>query len=227
MKAPIRRLTKKEIVWLSEHYCRHSHTYLDHYNCFLAEQPEDCPFVEQVGFLDIETTSLHGDTGYITSYAIKERDGDVLGRVLNPAEIKNHTFDRKLVEECFTDMKKFHRLVVYYGGDYRFDIPFLRTRAVYYELEFPLYKDVYLQDAYSVIKSKFNFQRRSLWKVCQLFDISEKGGHWITPQIQHRAMTGDPEALEIIWKHNVEDVIATEKLWNKIEGYVLRSKRSI
>ena len=58
MKAPIHRLNKKELVWLGSHICRHGHTYLEHYNCYLQEKPS---IEEKVGFLDIETFGLDAD----------------------------------------------------------------------------------------------------------------------------------------------------------------------
>ena len=47
MEVPVRKLTKAQLVWLGENKCRHSHTYLSHYMCFLAEKPDTSPLVEK------------------------------------------------------------------------------------------------------------------------------------------------------------------------------------
>ena len=60
MIAPVHRLKKIEIVWLAKHKCKHGHTYLEHYNCYLKEMP-DGRIQEKVGFLDIETTGLDAE----------------------------------------------------------------------------------------------------------------------------------------------------------------------
>jgi uncharacterized protein YprB with RNaseH-like and TPR domain len=226
MIAPVKQLKKSEIEWLNEHRCRHSHTYLEHYNCFIEEKPEDCPFSEEVGFFDIEASNFNADFGYLLSYAIKRKDGEIYGRALTGKEIRNYVFDKELVQECCEDLKRFHRIIVYYGTDYRFDIPFLRTRAIKYGHEFPLYKDIYVQDAYSLVKAKLKLHRNRLESVCIEFDIPAKE-HKLIPDIWQKAMAGHDESLQYIWLHNKEDVISLEKLWVKLESYTLKSKRSI
>ena len=226
MKAPIKRLRKADIVWLSEHRCKHGITYLEHYNCFLSEKPDQSPVSERVGFLDIEATNLHADFGYVFSYAIKERDGGILGRVLTPHEIKSFIFDERLMGEFCSDVRKFDRIIVYYGHDYRFDIPFLRTRSIKYRLDFPLYKDVYVQDAFTVVKSKLRLHRNRLETACDEFGIPCKG-HRLSPDIWQKAQAGHEGSLEYIWEHNKEDVYSLEALWELLEPYVLRSKRSV
>ncbi len=227
MKPPIAQLKKDEIKWLNDHNCKaHRVSYLQHYNCFLGEKPEDSPFLEKVGFLDIEATNLKADFGYVLSYAIKERGGEIIGRVLTPNEIRRFKFDEDLMKECCDDIMKFHRIIVYYGIDNRFDLPYLRTRAIKYKLDFPLYKDVYVQDAYSIVRAKLQLHRNRLETACQEFGIPSKG-HRLNPDVWQKAQAGHEDSLRYIWEHNKEDVVSLELLWDRLESYVLKNRRSI
>lgn len=226
MEAPVKQLLKKEIIWLSEHKCKHRHTYLSHYNCFLLENPEDSPFYEKVGFFDIEASNLDADFGYCFSYAIKERGKGILGRVLTPQEIRNYAFDKKLLKELCVDLRKFHRIVVHWGIDRRFDLPFVRTRALKYGFEFPLYKEIYAEDTYSMAKAKLKLSRNRLENICDFFGIPSKE-HKLNPNVWQKALAGDKKSLEYIWTHNKEDVVSLELVYEKLRGYTLKGKRSI
>ncbi|KKL84703.1 hypothetical protein LCGC14_1962040, partial [marine sediment metagenome] len=72
--APIHRLKKKETVWLANHKCKHRHNYIEHYNCYITENPD----MERIGFLDIECSNLKADYGIILSYCIKKHGEDTI-----------------------------------------------------------------------------------------------------------------------------------------------------
>ncbi len=108
----------------------------------------------------------------------------------------------------------------------RFDLPFLRTRAIFWELDFPIYKSIYATDVYYIIKNKFRLHRNRMETACRTFGIPCKT-HPINPEIWQDAMTGDRKALQYILEHNVEDVISLELLWKKVNQYALENKRSI
>ena len=134
MVAPVHRLKKDTIVWLGSHYCEHGHTFLQHFACYKGHE-------ERIGFFDIETSNLVADFGIMLSYAILDgKTNTVLSSVLTPHDIKTANFgdeDRRLVSACITDLAKFDRIVTYYGS--RFDVPFLRARALSTGLDFPNY----------------------------------------------------------------------------------------
>ena len=225
MIAPVKRLTKRELEWLGGHYCRHRCTYLSHYNCFLDEKPEQCEFIEKVGYLDIEATNLKADFGYIFSYAIKDRESNKMyGRVLTSPEIRRFIFDRNLMAEFLRDVKNFHRIVTYYGS--RFDLPFIRTRCLKFGLQFPEYQDLYQTDCYYMVRNKLNLHRSRLESACQFFNIPAKQ-HPLNPDIWLKALAGDKESLEYIWLHNKEDVISLEQVHKLLENYSKNSKVSI
>lgn len=226
MKVPIKRISKREVEWLAFHNCKHGHDYLTHYQCFLDEKPLDSPFVESIGHLDIEASNLNADFGYMLSYAIKVDGGDILGRALRPKEIKDGTFDKVLVAELARDIRMFHRVTVYYGGDHRFDLPFIRTRALYHRVEFPLYRDVFCTDCWPIVRNKLRLHRNGLVNICELLGIEAKT-HQMKPRLWCMAQMGDQASLDYIWEHNKEDVVSLEGVYHAIKDYVPTAKRSI
>jgi len=122
------------------------------------------------------------------------------------------------------DLKGFTRVIGHYSTF--FDLPFLRTRAVYYGLDFPIYKDIYHTDTYFILKSKFSLRSRSLGSACNFFGIESKG-HKFNFDAWYSAAKGDKKAINHVLIHNIEDVVSTESLWKKIHDYVAETKRSI
>ncbi len=219
--APVHRLKKKEIVWLGSHRCRHGHTYIEHYNCYLDENPE----YGNIGFLDIETSNLKANMGIIYSYCIKDGKSDeVLSRVITKKELFSDDMDKAVVTSLVSDIRKFDILVTYYGT--RFDIPFIRTRAVHHGMDYPAYGENIHIDLYYLIRNKFQLTRNSLKVACEfLLGDSDKTmvewKHWM------KAMQGNKEALDYIYEHNVYDVLDLEKLYDKVIPFRKRLDQSL
>ncbi len=222
----LNRFTKKEILWLAQNKCKHSHTYLEHPKCLGIDNPPDSPIFERIGHLDIESTNLKANFALIISYAIKIDGGEIIGRAIKPSELRNRTYDRALLEECVADMRKFDRITTYYGGDFRFDIPVLRTRCIHFRLDFPLYKEIKVTDVYSIVKKKINLHRRGLATVCDFFDIPAKNNP-LKPAIWTGVMAGHQDAIDYVWEHNKEDVCSLEAVYNLLMPYVNRANTSI
>ena len=107
-----------------------------------------------------------------------------------------------------------------------FDIPFLRSRCVFHNLNFPVYKEIKHNDLYEIIKHKFNLHSKRLGTVCEFFHIPAKH-HGMNSHIWFRAMQGDQRALNYILLHCIEDVSSTELLWNKVNDYARITDTSI
>jgi uncharacterized protein YprB with RNaseH-like and TPR domain len=112
-KCPVHLLKKSKIIWLANHLCKHGHSYLEHYSCYLSEKPEE----NRVGFLDIETSNLDADFGIMLAYCVKiEGENKILGRHLTEEETLNKKQpDKQLVKELIHDMSQFNLLYTYYG----------------------------------------------------------------------------------------------------------------
>lgn len=218
--APVSRLKKDELIWLSAHRCKHHHTYLEHYSCYLDENPER----GTIGFLDIETSNLDANFGIIYSYCIKDGHSDnILGRVITKKELFSDGMDKKLVSECVADMLKFDHIVTFYGT--RFDMPFVRSRAIYNGLDFPPYGEILHTDIYFTVRNKFKLNSNRLKTACAfLLGNTNKTEinflHWI------HAMQGRKDSLEYIFEHNKYDVIDLERLYKKIIPFKKRLDQS-
>jgi uncharacterized protein YprB with RNaseH-like and TPR domain len=224
----LNNLKKAEILWLYNHRCKHGSRYTEHPGCYEKEHAEDDAIIqpEKIGFLDIEASNLKADFGYIISYCIKEQKGKILEAVLKPKEIKNYTFDKNITKKLIEDLYKFDRVLVYWGKNYRFDIPYIRTRAVHWDIKFPKYREIYVQDVYDMVKPRLRLHNNRLATACKYFDIPAKD-HSLNPTVWQRAMAGDKKSLDYILEHNREDVISLELLWDKLNKFVRRSKTSI
>lgn len=225
-KLNIAALTKPEIVWLATHRCKaHRHTYLNHYTCYQREIANWRD--ERVGILDIESTGLDADFGFMLSYAILDaKTGEVLGRVVTPEEVADGTYDSKLCEELVADLMRFDRIVGYYIKDRRFDLPFIRSRCLANSVDFPPYGAYKITDCYDIVKNKMKLGRSSLASACSFLGISAKT-HPLTGKYWTDARTGKKSGLDWVWKHNVEDVESTLKLWQKISKFVRVSNTSL
>lgn len=223
MAAPVAQLRKDQIVRLSKLKCKHSHSYLDHWACWLEDHPEGEK--ERIGYFDIEASGLKADYGMMLSWAIKDgNSNDCYYDVLTKKDIDSGHEDRRIVESCVDTLKQFTKIVTFYGTN--FDFPFLRSRALITGVEFPSYGEIFHKDAYFIAKSKINLSSRRLENCCrQLLGKTEKTRiettHW------RGAMRGVPAALDYIVDHNCKDCTDLEKLYNVLAPFTKPSRTSI
>ena len=225
MKAPVHRLKKVEILWLAKNYCQHRHTYLDHYSCYLKEQPGR---QERVGFFDIETSNLDGDFGIMLSYCILDgATGTILYTVLSKSDIDGAKIgkeDRRVVQACIRDLAKFDRIVGFYSK--RFDVPFVRTRAMSCEVDFPQYGTIVHDDVYFVIRHRFKLSSNRLENACRVI-LGDTNKTRIEPKYWRAAVRGDKKSLAWILDHNKKDVIDLKRLYDRVLPFFRRQDVSL
>jgi uncharacterized protein YprB with RNaseH-like and TPR domain len=220
-------MLKEEILDRYNFRCVHRHNGLPggHPLCYDKERKKE----ERIGFLDIESGgSLDAEWGFVICYRIKPLGGDIIGATIRPSEVRaslmaGGTKDKRILEQFCKDVWKFDTLVVYYGKDsgyrQRHDIPFLRTRCAKWGVEgFPQWRQIKVVDLYDIVRGKFKLAKRRMKDACALFGIESKASPFVT-DIWQDALTGWPDAIKYIEKHNIEDVISTEALYKKIIGY--------
>lgn len=217
--APIHRLPIKELKWLAARRCKHGHSYIEHYGCYIQENPKR----ERIGYLDIETTGLDANFGVMISYCIKEDGGKVLGRAVTKDELDKFE-DKKLVADCIKDILKFDHIVTYYGA--RFDVPFLRTRALIDGLEFPFFGSVKHTDAYFMARNRLKLNSNRLENVARLL-LGKANKTRLDETVWRKAGRGDSKSLGYVLDHNQKDVIETERVYKKLRDFVGVSGRSI
>jgi len=213
-------LKKDELLIFLTGRCKHHHFYYEHPACFLKELGKE----PKRGFLDIEVSNLHADFGIVLSYAIKvENKRKIYAGVITKEELTNGTLDKRVVQECIRDMMKFDEIITYNGT--RFDLPYLRSRALHWGLEFPKYGYIKHKDAYYMVRNRLRLHRNKLEDACRLLGIKGKthldGTQWV------KALTGDKKALKYVLDHNKKDVIILEELYHRLRDYVKEVRRSI
>jgi len=224
MKIPIRKLLKRDLVWLAENYCRHQHTYLSHYTCFLTEKPDNSPMTENIGIFDIETTGLKANWSHMLCWCIKDHGKDVIHSDLITSREARDKNDKRIVKSAVDKIREYDRLVGYYS--IRFDIPYTRSRALHHRLEFPAYRDLYHTDLYFMARSKFALHSNRLGTVCEYFGIEAKN-HPMTPDLWRRSGKGEEKALDTILTHCKEDVESTDEVFDLLMEHIMVNKRSI
>lgn len=216
----IAKIKKSELIKMSRWRCEHGETGLSHYRCWLRHNPN----TERVGFLDIETSNLKADFGIILTYAIKPQNVErIYQRTITKSDLRS-CLDENVVAQCIKDLRNFDRIVTWYGS--RFDVKFLRSRALALGLDFPEYGELRHNDIYYVARNKLCLSSNRLDTVSRaLFGNSNKtrieSDKWI------RALTGSEADLEYIADHCRKDVEELERVYHTLVAYARQEDRSI
>ena len=219
--------------------CSHRHTRYTHPFCFekirkewvvkpRQEQIREIEWYEnpdlKIGFLDIETTGLEADTGYMVCWSIKERgETKVIMDWLKKEEVFNYKFDRRITTSLVDTMRQFDVLVTYNG--ILFDCKYIRTRAFYWKIDFPKWKELLHIDLYWKARNLFRLSHTTLNNVTKLLAIDGKTkldfSYW------GLAGLGNPKAMKQMLKHNKADVEILELAFNEIKEYCKFDKRGL
>lgn len=220
--------------------CIHRHTIKEHPSCFvkgLVEYKNEKDFSKEtklpwwmypeykIGFLDIESDGLKSDFSTMLTWAIKEKGGKSTFDIITKKELfeLEDSADRRLVESIVREMSKYRIIVTYFGLG--FDIPFLRTKALHYDIPFPDYGEIYSFDLYFLVRSKLNLSRKSLENVCDYLNIDGKTP--LDKTTWRKAKYGNKEALKKVLEHNISDCEISEMLYNKLINQSRWTRRSI
>lgn len=221
---PVHRLTTKEFRKIGAWRCHHGHTGLEHYACYIKEHPDE----ERVGILDIEAFgfNLEADLGIILSYSIKVLDQNIFYEdAISLEDLKKELpEDKRVVKHLISDIFKFDRLITYYGC--RFDIPYIRTRALICNLDFPEYGSLVHNDIFFVIKNRFKLSSRKLEYVTRQLLGKTRKTH-LEPRYWRAALRGDETALGYVKEHNRADVEDLEDLYHRVIRFSQHRNTSI
>lgn len=220
-KAPLAQMRKHDIIKLFRWKCKHGHTGVAHYNCYLRETQTP----ERVGFLDIEASNLKANFGIMLSYCIKPAGSKkILYGVVKKKDLVAGVEDKHLIKQCIADILKFDRIVTHYGTYY--DLPFIRTRALMHGIPFPNYGDLVHTDAWKMAKKALCVHSNRQAVIAEALQ-----GKTIKTRIKFKywihALQGDTKALQYILDHNKKDVIDLEKNYLALLPYVSRPNTSI
>jgi len=211
---------------MSELRCIHRHGPDTHPNCFRKGlvRRSDWWRNSRIGYLDIETSDLKADFGIMLSWCIKPRGVNKVFRdVITRDQIFNYEFDRAITQSLIDEMNNYDILVTYYGTG--FDIPYIKTKGLYWDIPFPPFGTVYHWDLYYYCKRIFKTSRKSLDRITNYLGI--KGKTHVDPEHWFKGAYGDKTALKYILDHNVEDVKILEQLHDRVWEYGKWKKTSL
>jgi DNA polymerase III epsilon subunit-like protein len=218
---PLSQLSKQQIVDLANWRCPHRHSGLDHYHCWLAETQK----AQRWCVLDLETSNLNAPFGILLCWGIKEYGKDEIYQgAITKKDLADSYLDRRLVAECVDVLGRFDTVITYYGTG--FDIKWLRAKTLHFNLEFPPYGSIRHIDLYYMVKNRLKLGRSSLDNACEYLGISGKTrinwDNWLFAMTQAK-----PSAVADITEHNKQDLIITEKLYDRLKPYAKLVRRSI
>lgn len=225
MRPPVHRLKKDELIWLNNHVCSaHRKSYLEHYNCYLREEPQ----TERTAILDIETSNLKADFGIILTWCLKPLgEGKIQEDVITVEDIRkgrNGDEDRRVTKTLIQAISNFDKLIGYYSK--RFDLPYIRTRSLNMKLDFPFYGSIRHVDVYDILRNRFNLSRKTQENACRnLLGTTEK--NHVDGKVWRDAARGNKKALSYVLDHNRRDVRDLERLYLKVRDYSRRHDVSI
>ena len=169
----------------------------------------------KIGVLDIETSDLKANRGYIICACVKE---------VNKKNLKGKTLTFRLddyVEPAFEDdgdliadlvscIDEYDLILTWYGS--RFDIPFVNTRALFHNIKVP--QRNFRRDLCFNARGSFCLSNNKLvtWGN---FLFGKSGKTTLEFKIWRSAMRGEKWAIDYIVTHCEKDVLETEKIYKK------------
>lgn len=180
----------------------------------------------RIGFLDIESSHLKANIGIMLSWSLKIRGVDeVLHDYITREEAVDwDKRDRRIVGSLLEALEDVDMVVTYYGTG--FDIPFMRTRMLYWGHKDPLaYGDLFHKDLYYVARGKLQLHSNRLAVVTEFLDI--EGKTKLPPETWAKAQLGYEDAIAYVVEHNDEDVIILEEAFEILKPYSKITRRSV
>jgi uncharacterized protein YprB with RNaseH-like and TPR domain len=174
----------------------------------------------RVGYLDIEASNLNADFGIMLSWYIKTRGkNEYKYAVITKKELFSYQFDKRIVKELLEAIREYDVLYVHWGKDRRYDIPFIRTRALvnHHEDLLPEYMEKFIMDTWDTARAKLKLSRNSLQRIAETLGVKNVLKTPVTGEQWVRAMYGDPKALEYVRIHNKHDVQILERVHKRLQ----------
>jgi len=132
----------------------------------------------------------------------------------------NEKCDKRIVEKLSLLMDEADEVVTHNGD--RFDIPWLRTRALYHGVSFNTY--IKSLDTLKKVKASFNFQSNKLDYIASFLGLGHKKpsgiGLWITLTFGNPNSKEYKEALALMHEYCDHDVVLLEDVFVKIQPYI-------
>lgn len=174
----------------------------------------------RVAVLDIETSGLNAGFGVVLCAVVKLYGPDerkiFRADEYEPWKTGQRANDAPLLRDILSCLEDADIIIAHNG--LKFDLPFLRTRAVIHGL--PPVNFQKIIDPVQLARQHFRFAGNSLDSISKTIGTQEKKTP-LSPEVWQRAtLNGDADAMETIVTHCVADVDVLEEICWKLRGYI-------
>ena len=161
-------------------------------------------------YMDIETTALDADTGMIVAVGIGWEKKETVIEFVN-----SHDEEKQVISNAFSKIAE--KQIVTFNGS-RFDIPFLLTRGLKYDLAIP---KVEVIDLYVWAAEYLRLHSHRFHDICTFYDIphEEISGSEVN-ELYIKALSGDKGAKDRIKSHLKQDISAMKVFYGKIQPLI-------
>jgi len=172
-----------------------------------------------LGFLDIETTGLGADFGFVLGACIKPANSDkiITYRIDDyKGYRKNLCDDKQLVLDIAKGVEEFDA-ICHYNGE-MFDLPFLDTRLAIHGVHKRV-SLIHSIDLLPIVKKKMRLNSNKLETVACALGLSEEKTR-LLPQVWQQASHGSKKDLDYIIEHCEKDVLVLEEAFKRLKGFI-------
>ncbi len=172
----------------------------------------------RVGYFDIESTGLN-QFGLMLCWHIKAAGKNHFDSgIIKRSELLNYSFDKRITSELLTAFKNYDVIYGHWAVDGRFDIPMIRTKALWHgiEDELPSRNQIYILDTWDIAKRKLRLHSNRLDAIGDALGIKVKKTP-LSARTWQMAAYGEPKALAYIFHHNRNDVLLLEEIHKRLK----------
>jgi uncharacterized protein YprB with RNaseH-like and TPR domain len=170
---------------------------------------------------DLETSDLDGDKGIILCAVIKSSITGKKTVIRTDKTNKDWSKglrgnDKHTVEQISRELQK-HDVLVAHNGN-RFDVPFLRTRCLRWDL--PTFPAMKLVDPMRIFFNKFRLRRNSLANISDYLGVKARKTPLDMSVWMDAMQNGTIASMDLIVEHCMADVDVLEAVLNKVMPFV-------
>lgn len=193
----------------------------------LSELDKEIGGLFKIGILDIETTGLWADFGYVLVAVIKNIDTnkdeifrlDTCGSYKNEKLRSSPQFWRRVDRELLEQIRKAYEdydIIVHFNGR-NFDIKFLNTRML--KCGLPLLPEMKQLDIYQIAKHRIRLRSKRLDALKDFLEVDQKeeGHKW---EYWQMAGAGVKEGFDYVVEHCQRDVARLAEVARRMKHYI-------
>lgn len=208
-------------------HCQHRHSGLRHTNCYNVAHN----IQERVGCFDIETGALDAGFDIVYTWFLKTSGKDeIVYDCISLDDLQKGRKDRRILESLVNTLWEYDRIITHYGSNFRFDIPFVRTRCIRQGIDFPTCGMLWVSDTYSMAKKLLCLKSNRQGRVASAIlgkDIKTKmeDNHWLA--VKYGTNAEKRKALKYIRDHCEADVHQLDENYLAMKPYMKNVRTSI